>query len=123
MPRDTRTYITVHDGMPEHPKIEGLSDGAFRALVEAWCWCSRNQTDGLITAASWRKRGTPAARKELAAAGLVETRGDGVYMHDYTLHQRTADEIAEQRAKKASAGRKGGLARVANAQADAQAGA
>lgn len=112
--RDTRTYITVHDGMPEHPKIEGLSDGAFRTLVEAWCWCSRNQTDGHIPEASWKKRGTPANRKELLSGGMVETTPTGVYMHDYTLHQRTADEIAEQRRKNIENGRKGGQAKAAN---------
>lgn len=121
--RDTRTYITVHDGMPDHPKIYGLSDAAFRTLVEAWCWCSRNQTDGHINAAAWKKCGTPAARKGLIAEGLAEVTPDGVYMHDYTEHQRTADEIAEHRAKKAEAGRKGGLQRAANVQASAQAGA
>ena len=46
MPADRRTYITVHDGMPEHPKVDALSDKAFRALVGLWCWCSRNLTDG-----------------------------------------------------------------------------
>lgn len=123
MPRDNRTYITVHDGMPDHPKIDGLSDGAFRALVEAWCWCSRNRTDGHINTTSWKRRGTPSSRKELIASGLAEVTPDGVYMHDYTEHQRTADEIAEHRAKKAAAGRAGGLKRAANAEAAAQAGA
>lgn len=119
MPSDTRTYITVHDGMPEHPKVEGLSDAAFRTLVEAWCWCSRNQTDGHIPTESWKKRGTPSARKELIAKGMAEVTENGVYMHDYTEHQRTADEIAEHRAKKAESGRLGGLARAAKAQANA----
>lgn len=109
MPRDPRTYITVHDGMPEHPKIEGLSDSAFRLLITAWCWCSRQRTDGFIPTASWEKKTWPArARAELLAAGLVAAVPGGYAMHDYTEHQRTAQEIDELSAKRAAAGRKGG---------------
>jgi len=121
MPRDPRLYITVHNGMPDHPKIEGLSDGAFRLLVTAWCWCSRNLTDGFIKATSWDMRGTAKARRELIAAGLVETVDGGVRMHDYTEHQRTAEEVQDLRSKRADAGRKGGLAKQANRVASATA--
>lgn len=44
MPRDERTFITVHDGMPEHPKVEGLSDAAFRVLIR----CMFQSRDGYI---------------------------------------------------------------------------
>jgi general stress protein YciG len=113
MPRDQRTYITVHDGMPEHPKVEPLSDAAFRLLVTTWCWCSRQLTDGQVPSAVWLKRGTAKTRAELRNAGLVEDTPGGVLMHDYTEHQRTADEVAELREKRAEAGRKGGLAKAA----------
>lgn len=120
MPRDERTYITVHDGMPDHPKVEGLSDSAFRLMVELWCWCSRNQTDGRIVATSWAKRGSRRAREELIAAGLIEPVVDGVIVHDYTEHQRTSDEIAALREKRRQAGSKGGKAKAsATAQAKA----
>jgi hypothetical protein len=108
MPRDPRTYITVHDGMPDHPKIEVLSDKAFRLLVTCWCWCSQKTTDGFIRESSWTKKGTPATRRELIAEGLVHIVDGGVEMHDYLEHQRSADEIAEQRATKQESGRLGG---------------
>lgn len=95
MPRDKRPYITVAEGMPSHPKVEGLSDKAFRLLVETWCWCSYHKTDGRVKAVSWSKRGTATARRELVDAGLAEDDGyGGVYMHDYDEHQRLAAEIA-----------------------------
>lgn len=119
MPRDTRPFITVHDGMPEHPKIEGLSDAGFRLLVSTWCWCSRNRTDGKVREASWAKRGTRKARQELIDAGLVEPASDGVLMHDYLDHQRSAEEIDELSRKRAEAGSKGGKAK-ANAVAKAK---
>lgn len=121
MPRDERTYITVHDGMPDHPKIEGLSDAAFRLLVSTWCWCSRNRTDGHVPANSWRKRGREKTRRELVDAGLAHPTGDGgVSMHDYLQHQRSATEIDELSRKRSEAGKKGGKAKaIATANAKA----
>lgn len=96
--RDERTYIRVHDGMPDHPKVESLSDKAFRLLVVHWCWCSRYLTNGQIPRAKWDKEGTPKARRELLAAGLAKECGEQVRMHDYLQHQRSAGEVEEKRA-------------------------
>lgn len=101
---DDRTYIRLHDGMPDHPKVESLSDRAFRLLVETWCWCSRHLTDGRVPAAIWAKRGTPKARRELLAAGLVQDCGDHFVMHDYLEHQRSAEQVRELKAVRASVG-------------------
>lgn len=102
---DTRTYIRLHDGMPDHPKVDGLSDKAFRLLVESWCWCSRHLTDGHMPAATWRKRATAKARRELVDAGLVIVLDDGsVRFHDYLAHQRSAAEVAELKAARTQGG-------------------
>ena len=90
---DDRTYIRVHDGLDEHPKVEPLSDGAFRLLLRCWFYCSRNRTDGRMPDAIWKKRGTPKTRRELIDAGLAEQREGYVEMHDYLEHQRSAEEI------------------------------
>jgi 5-methylcytosine-specific restriction endonuclease McrA len=77
MIRDRRTYIKLHDGMPDHPKVGTLSDKAFRLLVEAWCWCSRHSTSVVpaatqqaIAGRAWRRRVA-----ELVAAGLFHESG------------------------------------------------
>jgi hypothetical protein len=101
---DDRTYIKVHDGMYDHPKIEGLSDGAFRLLVGLWCWCSQHLTDGHVPAASWARRGTPKQRRELVTAGLAEETLGGVLMHDYLEHQRSAAQVEEIKQVRAAAG-------------------
>lgn len=90
---DDRTYIRVHDGLYEHPKVVGLSDAAFRLLVESWCYCSRNRTDGRISDVIWKRRGGAKARRELVDAGLAEQADGFVEMHDYLEHQRSAEEI------------------------------
>lgn len=96
MAADGRTYIRVHDGMPDHPKIDALSDKAFRLLIETWCWCSRHLTDGQVPRATWNRRGTPKVRRELVEAGLVEDHGsDGVVMHDYLEHQRSRAQVED----------------------------
>lgn len=109
---DTRTYIRLHDGMPDHPKVDGLSDKAFRLLVESWCWCSRHLTDGVMPAATWRKRATPKARRELEAAGLAVLDETGaVRFHDYLEHQRSAEEVEEIKAARSEGGSYGGHVR------------
>lgn len=120
MPRDKRTYITLHDGMPENPKVEGLSSDAFRMLIELWCWCSRTRSDGDVPEGVWKKRGSLKARRELLRAGLVEHDGDDFKMHDYLLHQRSAAEIDELSRKRAEAGSRGGKS-AASARANAEA--
>jgi hypothetical protein len=107
MPKDKRTYITVHDGMTENPKIEALSDKAFRCLVDLWCWCSRHLTDGKVSEDVWLKRTNAKVRAELLV-GLVEPISGGVYMHDYLRHQRSREEVKALSAKRSKAGQLGG---------------
>lgn len=91
-----RPFIRVHENMPEHPKVEPLSDKAFRLLIETWCWSKRAKTDGHVAAAVWKKRGTPKTRAELTTAGLVDDDlTGGVIVHDYDDWQMTSDEIDE----------------------------
>lgn len=124
MPRDKRPFIMVVDTMPEHPKVEALSDAAFRLLLETWCYCSRQLNDGRLSAVVWARRGTIDARRELEAEGLVEDAGDGyVQVHDWSQHQRTAAEVADLSEKRAAAGAAGGKAKAAKRVASATAGA
>lgn len=114
MPRDPRAYITVHNGFPEHRKVDPLSDSAFRAVIEAWCFCSRTQNDGVIPMSTWTKKWKPKARRELLESGLAYIDGTNVRMHDYLEHQSSAAHIQATRTKRAEAGRKGGLRKAEN---------
>jgi hypothetical protein len=102
--RDDFYWFRVHDHIVEHPKIEPLSDGAFRLLVETWAYCRRNSNDGRISDAVWQKRGKPKPRRELAAAGLVVQRDGYVQVHDYLDWQQSAAEVEEARTKKSRGG-------------------
>ena len=60
---------------PDHPKIQGLSDAAFRAHVEMILWSHRNKTSGLINLDTW----TPSQVRELQCAELL----DGDILSDF----------------------------------------
>jgi hypothetical protein len=112
MGKDPRTYIKLHDGMPENHKIVGLSDAAFRLYIEALCWCSRNRSDGKMPAAALRRLGSVKAQREIGAAGLIHAVDGGAWeIHDYLEHQRSKAEIEAGLEQRRSAGRNGGLAR------------
>lgn len=108
MARPNWEFIRVDVLLMEHPKIEGLSDKAFRHLLDLWCYCGRNRNDGIVTGRRW-KTVPPKVRDELVARGLadpIDTVG-GCVMHDFTGtdgHQRTRKEIedaSEARSEKA----------------------
>lgn len=106
--REEVNYIAVDDEMPEHDKIEPLSDAAFRLLIETWCYCSRRENDGVMAEQVWKKRGTAKTREELEKAGMVEKLPSGEYeAHDYLDMQRSAAEAKALRAVRSKAGKLG----------------
>lgn len=101
MPQPLGPYIAVANTMPRHPKIECLSDKAFRLVVESWCYCSEQMTDGRIDGKKWARMGTPKARQEVVEAGLVDPLpGGDVAMHDYLTWQWSRAEILDRKASK-----------------------
>lgn len=69
----------------EHPKIAGLSDGAFRLWVEGLAHCQKYLTDGVIIDLSCRglRAYSPKRRALLLEAGLWDSTDQGVHVHDY----------------------------------------
>lgn len=115
MARPNWEYIRVDVLLPDHPKLDALSDKAFRTLIELWCWCGQNRTDGFVRDAKWKAFGSAAARTALVRAGLAERVTGGYQMHDFTGpdgHQRSRAEIEELSAKRSASGRKGGHAKA-----------
>ena len=108
MAKDERIYIKVTNNILDHPKVEVLSDKAFRTLIDLWCWSSRNLKNGNIPHAVWMKKTTAKTRTELLGNGLAEPTEAGVYMHDYLKHQNSKEEVEALRQKRAHAGSLGG---------------
>lgn len=89
-------YIAVALSMPRHEKVEALSDRAFRVLIESWCYCAEQRTDGRIGAAKWSRTATPKVRSELVKGGLIDPESDGsVFMHGFLEWQMSRDDVAD----------------------------
>lgn len=79
-------WVRIDDKAMEHPKIVGLSDGAFRLWVEGLAHCQKYLTDGNIDPVSLRKLRafSPKRMGQLIASTLWSRRdGDAVSVHQY----------------------------------------
>lgn len=107
-PFDDRPFVRLEHGMPENPKVVGLSDAAFRLYIEVICWCSRQESDGLVPEAMMKRLGRPKPIRELTDSGLLDVILGGAFqVHDYLVHQRSREEIAAFRASRSDSGKKG----------------
>lgn len=116
------TYVLLDDNFGDHPKIEELSDAAFRAHVRAMCWAKRHKTGGVIKRGALQtvSRGKPRVSKELERARLWVPTGEGWTIHGWDKWFNETPEEAEQvrqeldekrkdlSEKRAAAGRAGG---------------
>lgn len=95
------TWLKIDDGFAQHPKIEELSDGAFRLHVAAMAYAARNLTDGFIpsrTALRLTHTAKPKHLKELTEVGLWDQGGDDGWMiHDYLLYNPSRAHVEAER--------------------------
>jgi hypothetical protein len=108
-------YTAIAHGFPEHPKVMGLHDRAFRLHVTALDYCSRNLTDGHVSARAVKviaaildtqsKRWTA----ELVNARLwkLDESGDGFWINDYLVYNPSAAAMRDLRDKRRTAGVRG----------------
>jgi hypothetical protein len=109
------TWIKLHDGFAEHPKVLALSSPAFRLHVSALCFCGRNLTDGRITAPALRGLlGTSSASRkhvlELVTAGLWEADNGEHHVRDFLQWNRSKAEVEARRKVRSEAGKLGAAA-------------
>jgi hypothetical protein len=97
------TWVRLDDSMPEHPKMVGLTDRAFRQHIAALCYSNRNLTDGAIPLVIAHRLVTSGKRHagELVTAGIWDTTNDGYQIHDYEDYQPTRAAVMRDREKTA----------------------
>jgi hypothetical protein len=121
--KDKRTYVKVHDGLPDHPKIIEAGGEAGWLYICGLAYASRQLTDGVIPK-RLVPRLTDGSKPEASASALLRVGlwHEGVHdcsrcpqpgpeayvIHDYLDHQRSASEVADLRAKRSAAGQRGG---------------
>jgi hypothetical protein len=92
-------WVAFHDEMDEHPKVEPLTDAAYRAWHRLIFYCHRRNLDGRIPKHRWDAL-RQSIRTELTKVQpgqkwpLVDVSdATGAVLHDYLDWQRSADEI------------------------------
>lgn len=113
MVKDDRLFAPFDVGLPEHPKVIGLSDGAFRAMVEAILYARRSLSDGFLDERVVLRKWGQDVADELTSNDperptWVRIEG-GWQIHDFEKHHTTRADIEAKRAVRAEAGRKGGM--------------
>jgi hypothetical protein len=104
-------YLAIDDQASDHPKIEALSDRAFRLWFKAVSYAKRFQTDGVIPANVLQSlRGySKATAEELFrvtppySAPLWHMRpGGGIEIHDFKDWNESRQEVARRKSDKAA---------------------
>ena len=94
-------WVRFDDTMPEHRKIWGLSDAAFRLHVSAICWCNRHLTDGHIGYEEITRvanvRSPRRISAELVSSGLWKPTEHGWLIHNYLEYQPSAETVKQRR--------------------------
>jgi hypothetical protein len=95
-------WVKIDDSFPDHPKIVGLSDIAFRVHISGLCYCGKFLTDGKIPmkiAARFAEENI-AILVELSNAGLwmEDLPNNGFIIHDYLTYQTSKDQVEQKRA-------------------------
>lgn len=94
-------YLNIDDRFADHPKVDALSDGAFRLHVSGLCYCAANTTDGVIPAGRVQRLSRTfksAHLAELLRAGIWHKHPEGYEIHDYLDWNRSAEWWATRRA-------------------------
>lgn len=110
-------YLNLDDNFTDHPKVDALSDAAFRLHVSGKCFCAKNTTNGRIPPNRVERlvpRFRVAALRELIDAGVWHDQGKGCgtetcpmgiegqyQVHDYLQWNKSKDWWDEKRAKDA----------------------
>jgi hypothetical protein len=110
-------YLNLDDNFADHPKVDALSDGAFRLHVAGMNYCARKLTDGVVEKHRVHRlmpTYKPAYLKELMAGPkpMWLPHPEGYEIHDYLdwnkskawwdeRREKEAKRIADWRARKA----------------------
>ncbi|MEN8675209.1 hypothetical protein [Nocardioides sp.] len=97
-------YLNLDDQYADHPKVDALSDGAFRLQTSGLCYAARKLTDGFVEESRVHRLMPvykPKYLAELLDAGVwIEVVG-GFQIHDYLDWNKSRAWWLEHREKEA----------------------
>lgn len=96
-------WFKVDAAIWANPKVEDLTDRAYRAMTYVWGYAMQRETGGSVphNIARLIPRVTPKALTELEEQGFIDRNGNGWHIHDWDHHQAEALAIQEKRKKDA----------------------
>jgi hypothetical protein len=92
-------WVRIDENAMDHPKIGGLSDGAFRLWVQALAYCQKYLTDGVVSLVALKglRAYSPSRRSALVAAGLWCEAENGITVHDYLQWNESREHVMRVR--------------------------
>jgi hypothetical protein len=92
-------WVRIDENALDHPKIGGLSDGAFRLWVQGLAYCQKFLTDGFIGDLAVRglHSYSPKRRSLLVGAGLWDLSETGIRVHDYLEWNDSREHVTAAR--------------------------
>lgn len=95
-------WLRLYDDLLDDPKIQMLSDRAFRMLINLWCLAKRN--DGVISgdmnsmvfSLRWPRGKILDTLQALISAGLIEKVETGYEPHNWKKRQFQSDSSSER---------------------------
>lgn len=91
------SWIKLDIGMPNNPKVLGISDKGFRIYIESICYAGSYMTDGIIPLAYVKKNLAEDVIDELVTRNLWKVTGEKIEIVNYMEHQTPKDEIEKKR--------------------------
>ncbi len=98
-------WVRIDDAFCDHPKVDSLTDAAFRLHVAALCYSARLLTDGFIATLRPPRlmvNYKPKLAAELEAAGLWRQSPGGWLIHDFLAYNTPAEKVKSDREAAAS---------------------
>ena len=104
------TWFRLDDAFHGHPKVRRAGNAAVGLWVRCATYSAQYDLDGRIPADVAESYGRPREIDAVTSSGLWVANGSGFVIPDYLDFNYSAEEVRDMRAKRAEAGRKGGLA-------------
>lgn len=95
-------WLRLYDSILDDPKIQMLSDKAFRALINLWCLAKRNggklpaDIRSLAFSLRWPEGKVRETLQALISARLIDKTETGYEPHDWKQHQYESDVSTER---------------------------
>lgn len=96
------SWVKIDDGFTDHPKVEALSDRAFRLHVAGLCFCARTLSDGFIPEDRIRRllaKVTKGMVDELVTARVWAKRPGGMNVVGYLDYNPSKAKVEKERAE------------------------